>query len=93
MNVEPISTLNVDGQTYTVTDLPENLRRLVSLLDSMRQEESDLNDELVTVRYAQRALTQDLSNGLQTMLAEQAAATADAAPSVPADAAPANGTN
>lgn len=87
MKVEAITTLNIDGQTYNVSDLSDNLQKLVSLLDTCRQEDADLRDELTLVQYTQRALSQDLVAGIQAA-ATQAAADAAIAATAAATTAP-----
>jgi hypothetical protein len=65
MKIDAILTLNIDNQMYTVSDLPPHVRNLVALLDSWRQTEADLHDQMTMLQMAQRSLTNDIVAAVQ----------------------------
>ena len=92
MKLEPITTLNIDKQIFVVSELPPNVRTLVTLLDSWRQEEADVRDKLTMLQAAQRTLTQEIVTTVQAVVAAAAPAPVvepEAVPAAPSET-PAN---
>jgi len=60
MKVEAISIINVDEVPYAVSDMSEDVKRLVEFYNEWRQKESDIKSELMLVQAGQRDLSREI---------------------------------
>ena len=60
MKVEPITIINVDDVPYAVSDMSDDVKRLVEFYNEWRQEESDEKSKLLMVQAAQRDLSREI---------------------------------
>jgi len=89
---EPITIINVDEVPYAVSDMTDDVKRLVNFYNDWRQEEAQIKSDLLKVQAAMRDLSREI---IQTIKNEKAAKDAEqaavqAAMKSTEDSAPAN---
>lgn len=77
VRAEEIKVLTVDGTTYVVSDLSQNVQRLVQIYNHWRQQQVDARLELSKIDAALRSLSNEIVLAMQK---EQEEATAEGAP-------------
>lgn len=70
MNVQPTTTITLDGQNFDVAKLSTEIQQMVLYLDDWRQREVDATSELLMVRGGLRDLQSTLSNAIQQEIKE-----------------------
>ena len=60
MKVEPITIINVDDVPHAVSDMSDDVKRLVEFYNEWRQKESDIKSELLLVQAGQRDLSREI---------------------------------
>lgn len=79
--VQPTTSITIDGETFAVAELSNEIQQMVQYLDQWRQDEVDQAAELLKTRAALRDIQNTL---LQQFQADQeAAAREEAAESAP----------
>lgn len=58
--VEEITTLNIDGESYQVSELSEEIKSMVKLYNVWNTKEYDINNELIMTRMAKEALSRQI---------------------------------
>lgn len=58
--VEEIKVVNVDNETYSVDELPEDIRNLVEFYNEWRESEANLRSELMKTQAAMRDLSREM---------------------------------
>lgn len=74
--VEPISVINVDGTPVAVESLSDNVRSLVAVYNTWRQEEANQRLELMKTQAALQDLSRQIAVRYQEEQAAKAAETA-----------------
>jgi len=64
-NAEEIKVLTIDGNTYVVSELPDNVQRLVQVYNQWRQEQVEPRVTVMKLDLALRALSVDIVNALR----------------------------
>ena len=78
-----IETLNIDGNEIKVTDLPQNIQRLVAVYEQTFAERATIENKHIALSAALRAISSDITSAIKDAEAAKAAAPAtDAAPAV-----------
>lgn len=75
--VEPIVNLNIDGETYLVSDLTPTVQNMVDVFNGWNQKEADVTDKLMMVKAAKADLSRQII--MQVRADKEAEAAADAA--------------
>lgn len=70
MQVQPTTTITLDGQNFDVSKLSAEIQQMVMYLDDWRQREVDTTSELLLVRGALRDLQGSLSQAIQQEIKE-----------------------
>ena len=85
IEAEDIKVLNVDGTPHVVADLPDNIKRLVDIYNTWRQDEINAKMEVMKVEGAMRNISNEIILAVRAHMApaEEAAPEAAAPPSVP----------
>ena len=60
MNSEPKGTLTLDGETYNVSDLSEQVLELTHVLDGVQKQIIGHRRKLLELNASERAITNDL---------------------------------
>ncbi len=85
--VEDIKVLNIDGVTYAVDSMSEQVQQMVGIYNGWNQKESDARDQLMLVQAAKNDLSRQII--MQVRKDKEEADAAAAAAAAPAEAAPA----
>ncbi len=82
LNVEPIKVLNVDGETFEVASMSENVQRLVEYYNDWRENEAKHRSALLMTQAGMRDLSREIIGAIRKEQ-EDAAAAAVAANDAP----------
>lgn len=63
--VQPTTSITVDGETFVVSDLSQEVQQMVTYLDQWRQDEVDQASDLLKTRAALRDIQNTLLQQLQ----------------------------
>lgn len=70
--IQETLSVTIDEQTYNVADLSQNTQQLIRMMDSWRQKDADLTDDLLMVRAALRDIQNTLLTTIKDEVAQQA---------------------
>ena len=84
IEAEEIKVLNVDGTPHVVADLPDNVKRMVDIYNTWRQNEIEAKLEVMKVEGAMRNLSNEIILAVRAHLEAQQAEAAPAAAEPPA---------
>lgn len=73
--IQETLSVTIDEQTYNVADLSQNTQQLIRMMDTWRQKDADLTNDLLMVRAALR----DIQNTLLTTIKDEVAQQPEAA--------------
>ncbi len=70
--IQETLSVTIDEQTYNVADLSQNTQQLIRMMDSWRQKDADLTNDLLMVRAALRDIQNTLLTTIKDEVAQQA---------------------
>jgi hypothetical protein len=65
MVVEETKVIKIDGQAFSVDDLPDDVRSLVTFYDDWRQRELEARSTLLQVQTSLRAMKNEIAVAIQ----------------------------
>lgn len=65
MVVEETKVIKIDGQAFSVDDLPDDVRSLVTFYDDWRQRELEARSTLLQVQTSLRAMKNEIAAAIQ----------------------------
>ena len=67
--IQETTTVTIDDKSYEVASFSDNIKQMIALMDSWRQKDADMTNDLLMVRAAIR----DIQNTLLTAIKEEVA--------------------
>lgn len=86
--VQPVTTLNIDGNTLQVADLSQRVQQLVAVYNDWNQKNADAQNELMLVQAALNDLSRQIIVQIKADAEAAAAAANDTATTAPATDSP-----